>query len=115
MRERLTDHLGLKLVSLVLGFSLWYAVSREQEAEFSVVIPIELRDLPEGLEVIEESVQQVDVRLRGPAEILRRLTPQEVNIGVDLSDAEPGERLAYLAPRDVAAPFAARVMRVTPT
>lgn len=109
------EHLGLKIVSLVLGFSLWYAVAREQEAEFSLSIPIELRDLPEGLEVIEESVQQVDVRLRGPAEILRRLTPQDVNVGIELEDAEPGEHLAYLNPGDVAAPFGARVMRVTPT
>jgi len=109
------EHLGLKLVSLLLGFSLWYAVAREQEAEFSLSIPIELRDLPEGLEVIDESVQQVEVRLRGPAEILRRLTPQDVNVGVELEDAEPGERLWYLTPREVAAPFGARVMRVTPT
>ncbi len=109
------EHLGLKLISLLLGFSLWYAVAREQDAEFSLSIPIELRDLPEGLEVIEESVQHVEVRLRGPAEILRRLTPQDVHIGVDLKDAEPGERLAYLGSREVAAPFGARVMRVTPT
>jgi YbbR domain-containing protein len=115
MKARLTDNLGLKAVSVLMGFSLWYAVAREQDAEFALSIPIELRDLPEGLEVIGESVQQVEVRLRGPAEILRRLTPQDVNIGVDLSDAEPGERLAYLTPRDVAAPFAARVMRVAPT
>jgi YbbR domain-containing protein len=108
------EHLGLKLISLFLGFSLWYAVAREQEAEFSLSIPIELRDLPEGLEVIEESVQQVEVRLRGPAETLRRLTPQDVNIGVELEDAEPGERLAYLTSAEVAAPFGARVMRVTP-
>ncbi len=108
------EHLGLKLISLLLGFSLWYAVAREQEAEFSLSIPIELRDLPEGLEVIEESVQQVEVRLRGPAEILRRLTPQDLNVGVELEGAEPGERLAYLTPREVSAPFGARVMRVTP-
>ncbi len=109
------EHLGLKLVSLLLGFSLWYAVAREQEAEFSLSIPIELRDLPEGLEVLEESVQQVEVRLRGSADVLRRLTPQDVNVGIDLLNAEEGERLAYLTPRDVAVPFGARVSRVTPT
>jgi YbbR domain-containing protein len=109
------DHLGLKVVALLLGFSLWYAVAREQEAEFSLSIPIELRDLPEGLEVVEESVQQVEVRLRGPAEVLRKLTAQDVNVGVDLLDAEPGERLAYLTVGDVTAPFGARVARVTPT
>jgi YbbR domain-containing protein len=109
------DHLGLKFVSILLGFTLWYAVAREQEAEFSLSIPIELRDLPEGLEVVEESVQQVEVRLRGPADVLRRLTPQDVSVGVDLLNAEPGERLAYLTEGDVAVPFGARVARVTPT
>jgi YbbR domain-containing protein len=109
------DHLGLKLVSILLGFTLWYAVAREQDAEVSLSIPIELRDLPEGVEVVEESVQQVEVRLRGAAEVLRRLTPQDVNVGIDLREAEPGERLAYLTVKDVTAPFGARVARVTPT
>lgn len=113
--NRLTDNLGLKLVSLLLGFSLWYAVAREQGAEFAFSIPIELRNVPEGLEVVEESVQQVEVRLRGPGEILRRVTPKDIRVAVDLTDAEPGERIAYLTPRDVDAPFGARVMRVTPT
>ncbi len=114
MRERLTENLGLKVLSLVLGITLWYAVARDQGAEFAFSIPLELRNVPEGLEVVEESVQQVDVRLRGPSEILRRLTPRDFRVGVDLSEAEPGERVAYLTPDDVAVPFGARVLRVTP-
>ena len=114
MRERLTENLGLKMLSLVLGITLWYAVARDQGAEFVFSIPVELRNVPEGLEVVEESAQQVDVRLRGPSEILRRLTPRDLRVGVDLSDAEPGERVAYLTPDDVAVPFGARVLRVTP-
>ena len=114
MRERLTENLGLKVLSLVLGITLWYAVARDQGAEFAFSIPVELRDIPEGLEVVEESVQQVDVRLRGPSDILRGLTPQDLSVGIDLSEAEPGERVAYLTPDDVAVPFGARVIRVTP-
>jgi len=114
MKSRLTTDLGLKLFSLLLGITLWYAVAREQGAEFVYSIPLELRDVPDGLEVIEESAQQVDVRLRGPAEILRRLTPQDLGVAVDLSDAATGERVVYLTPDDVAVPFGARVMRVTP-
>lgn len=114
MKERLTDNLGLKVLSLLMGVTLWYAVAREQGAEFAFSIPLELREVPEGLEVVEESVQQVDVRLRGPSEILRGLTPQDVSVGIDLSDAGAGERIAYLTPDDVEVPFGARVMRVTP-
>jgi YbbR domain-containing protein len=114
VREWLTANLWLKGLSLIIGVSLWYAVAREQGAEFAFSIPLELRDIPEGLEVVEESVQQVDVRLRGPSEILRGLAPQDLSVGVDLSDAEPGESVAYLTPGDVAVPFGARVIRVTP-
>lgn len=114
MREWLTANLWLKVLSLLVGVTLWYAVAREQGAEFAFSIPLELRDIPDGLEVVEESVQQVDVRLRGPSEILRGLTPQDLSVGIDLSEAEPGERVAYLTPGDVAVPFGARVIRVTP-
>ncbi len=118
MRKRVTENLGenlgLKVLSLVLGITLWYAVARDQGAEFAFSIPLELRDVPEGLEVVEESVQQIEVRLRGPSEILRGLTPQDLSVGIDLSEAEPGTRVAYLTPDDVAVPFGARAMRVTP-
>jgi YbbR domain-containing protein len=114
-KARASEHWGLKLVSLLLGFSFWFAVAREQGAELAISTALQLRDLPEGLEVIEESVQQVEVRLRGPAETLRSLTPQRISAGVDLSDAGPGERIVYLTPENVTAPFGIRVMRVTPS
>ncbi len=115
MKSFLTDNIALKLFSLLLGFAFWYAVARESGVEFAFSIPFELRDVPEGLEVVEQSVQQVDVRLRGPAEILRGISAQDLSVAVDLSDAEPGDRIAYLTPEDVAVPFGARVMRVTPS
>ena len=115
MKSFVTDNLALKLFSLMLGFAFWFAVARESGVEFAFSIPFELRDVPEGLEVVAQSVQQVDVRLRGPAEILRGISAQDLSVAVDLSDAEPGERVAYLTPEDVAVPFGARVMRVTPS
>lgn len=115
MKSFLTDNAALKLFSLLLGFTFWYAVARESGVEFAFSIPFELRDVPEGLEVVAQSVQQVDVRLRGPAEILRGISAQDLSVSVDLSGAQPGERIAYLTPEDVAVPFGARVMRVTPS
>ena len=114
MRIRTLDNLGLKLISIVLGFSLWYIVAGGQGAEIVLPIPLEYRNVPEGMEVIEESVQQVDIRLRGSSEILRRLTPQEIQAGVDLSGALPGEQSFYLSPENIVVPFGVRVLRVTP-
>jgi YbbR domain-containing protein len=114
MMPALFDNFGLKLVSLVLGFSLWYVVAGGRGAELVLPVPLEFRNLPEGMEVIEESAQQVDIRLRGSSEIARRLTPQEIQASVDLSGAEPGELTFYLSPENVVVPFGVHVVRVTP-
>jgi YbbR domain-containing protein len=114
MRLSVLDNLGLKIISLVLGFSLWYIVAGGQGAEIVLTIPLEYRNVPEGMEVLEESAQQVDIRLRGSSEIVRRLTPQEIQAGVDLSGAQPGEQSFYLSPENIATPFGVHVLRVTP-
>jgi YbbR domain-containing protein len=105
---------GLKLISLVLGFSLWYIVAGGQGTEIVYPIGLEYRNVPEGMEVLEESVQQVDIRLKGSSEILRRLTPQEIQASVDLSGAQPGEQNIYITPENIVVPFGVRVLRVTP-
>ena len=114
MRFRLWDNLGLKLVSLVLAFSLWYIVAGERGTEIVVSIPLEFRNLPEGLEVIQESAQQVDVRLRGSSEFLRALSPQAIQAAMDLAEAKPGHQTVYLTPSQVETPYGVRVIRVTP-
>ena len=114
MKSRLFDNLGLKVVSLVLAFSLWYIVAGERGTEIVLSIPLEFHNLPEGLEVIEESAQQVDVRLRGSSEFLRALSPREIQAAIDLSEANPGQKTVYLSPSQVDTPYGVGVMRVTP-
>ncbi len=114
MKLQVFDNLALKLISLGLGFALWYMVAGGQGAEIVFPIPLEYRNVPEGLEVIEESVQQADVRLRGSSEVLRRLSSQDIQVSLDLSGTQPEEQSIYLTPDQVVVPFGVRVMRVTP-
>ena len=114
MAFKILDNLGLKLFSLVLGFSLWYVVAGVERAEIVFSVPLELRNMHQGLEVLKQSAQQVDVRLRGSSEIVRGLTPSEVQVAVDLADAGTGETTIYLSPDVVDLPFGVRVMRITP-
>jgi YbbR domain-containing protein len=115
MRFAALDSLGLKLFSVVMGFSLWYIVAGGEGTEMVVPVALEFRNVPEGMEVLEESVQQVDIRLRGSSEILRRVPPQDIQARVDLSGAQLGEQSFFLNPENVAVPFGVRVLRVTPS
>ena len=114
MRSWIFENSGLKVISLLLGVSLWYIVAGERGTEIVFSIPLEFQNVPEGLEVIAESAQQVDVRLRGSSEFLRGLSPQEIQAAVDLTAALPGDSTVYLTPGQVDTPYGVRVMRVTP-
>ena len=114
MRSWIFENSGLKVISLILGASLWYIVAGERGTEIVLSIPLEFQNVPEGLEVIEESAQQVDVRLRGSSEFLRGLSPKEIQAAVNLEEALPGDNTVYLTPGQVNTPYGVRVMRVSP-
>jgi YbbR domain-containing protein len=109
-------HTGLKIVSVALAVLLWMMVSSQRASvERGLRIPLELQNLPENLEMVEPPPESVDVRVRGTADALGRITPGDLVASVDLSSAQPGRRLFHLSPERVKAPFAVVVTQVTPS
>lgn len=103
------------VIALGLAFSLWFFVADERGAEVLVSAPLELLNVPPGLEVVDQSVQQVDVRLRGASGLLRDAPLQGLRARLDLAGEVPGERTWFLGIEAVEAPSGVQVMRVTPT
>lgn len=109
-------HTGLKLVSVILAVLLWMMVSSQRvSVERGLRIPLELQNLPDNLEMVEPPQESVDVRVRGTADALGRISPGDLVAAVDLSTAQPGRRLFHLSPERVKAPFAVAVTQVTPS
>jgi YbbR domain-containing protein len=107
---------GLKIVSVALAVLLWMMVSSQRASvERGLRIPLELQNLPENLEMVEPPQEAVDVRVRGTADALSRITAGELVASVDLSAAQPGRRLFHLSPERVKAPFSVVVTQVTPS
>lgn len=107
-------HLGLKFVSIGIAVMLWLTVSGEQVAERSLRVPLELRNIPERLEVVSDLPSTVDVRVRGASGALARLTPGELVAILDVGSAKPGRRLFHLTPEEILTPFGVDVAFVTP-
>src|SRR6187551_4045034 len=97
-------HVGLKVVSIALATLLWVIVSGEQIVERSLRIPLEFTNLPARLEVVGDTPDVVEVRVRGSSGSLSRIATGEVVAVMDLRSARPGQRLFHLAPRDVHVP-----------
>ena len=102
------------IVSLALAFALWFVVADEQESQIVTSVPLELLNLPAGLEVVSQSEQAVDVRLRGPSAMLLNLPPLGIHAQLDLTGEAPGERTWFLGTEDVQVPSGVQVVRVDP-
>ena len=116
LRDHPFAHTGLKLVSVALAVLLWMMVSSQRASvERGLRIPLELQNLPDNLEMVEPPQESVDVRIRGTADALGRISPGDLVASVDLGSAQPGRRLFHLSPERVKAPFAVAVTQVTPS
>ena len=108
-------NLALKFLSISLAVLLWFTVSGEPTiVERGLRIPLEFQNIPDGLEIVGDTPDTVDVRVRGSSAILSRLEPGEVVAVLDLQTARPGSRLFDLVTEQIRAPFGVDVAQVAP-
>jgi hypothetical protein len=84
-------NLGLKLLSLFLAIIIWVGVVGERKSQGNIIIttPIELKNLPENLELVKISSTMVNVRLSGPLSIIKTLTPLDISLIIDVKKNIP--------------------------
>ena len=90
MLSAFTENLMLKILAFVFALILWFFVMGEQKLEKGFAVPLELRNVPDGLIVTSEIPSLIDVRISGPRTVLLNLEPADLNIEVDLKGLAPG-------------------------
>jgi YbbR domain-containing protein len=107
-------NLGLKLISVAVALLLWMIVAGEEQVERGLRVPLEVQQMPSGLELQSELPALVDVRVRGGSATLSRLGTGDIVAVIDAHTARPGQRLFQLTPEQVRAPSGVQVMQVSP-
>lgn len=115
IRNHVFHNIGLKLFSLFLAVLLWLAVAHDPMAEIAVNVPIEFHHVPENLEISSENIPQAQIRVRGPARLIRELAQTEIHPIIDLQGAAPGERTYDLTAKQIHLPQEAEVVQIVPT
>ena len=108
-------NLGLKFLSVCIAAMLWLVVAGERVVERVLRAPVEFQNLPNGLELVGNLPDTVEVRLRGSSGALSRLAPGDLAAVLDLRTARPGRRLFHLAPTQVTVPYGIEVVQVSPS
>ena len=116
LRTHVFGHLRLKVVSLLIACALWYAVAHDQPAEIALSVPIEFYNTPEHLEISSERIQRAEIRVQGPARILREMTNADVDAVIDLNGSKVGEHTFDLTPKQIRhVPHEVQILQVVPS
>jgi len=114
LRHTRIENKGLKALSLLLAILLFF-VSQQPTTDMRVVgVPIEYRGLSPGVEIGGDTEKTVSVRLSGPRNIVRSLTPNQLLVIADLSNKEPGEKIVQLKVDESFLPDNVKVVQIEP-
>jgi YbbR domain-containing protein len=109
-------NLGLKFLSLLLATGLWFLIAPdEQPAEVALRAPIVFENVPSELEISSELIPEAQIRVRGPARVVRQLQANQVHAEIELANAQPGERTFELTSMQVRHPSDVKVVQVVPS
>jgi YbbR domain-containing protein len=115
MINRLIQNWPAKLISVFFALILWFFVTGEQTAEVGFSIPLELKNIPKSMMVVNDVPSLVDVRINGPRTILSRLRPSDIQLSVDLKGAKKGVTTFRRLEERINIPTALKITRLSPS
>jgi hypothetical protein len=113
--SRLTQHWELKLLALGVSMVLWAFVVSSEKADLLMSAPLELDNIPAGLEVKGDRPDSVDVQLHGLRGSLARLGTDRVKARLNLAGTTAGEVTVRVLPEQITVPPGVTVVRVNPS
>ena len=115
MKQLFTNNPGWKLLSLGIAAGLWFVVAREPELATSLSVPVELKNIPDDLDIGSTVPDRVHLEIRGPSGRLSRDNLSEIALILDLSDARAGERTYTVQPYNFNLPSGISFYRAIPS
>lgn len=116
LRNAALRNVGLKLLSLLVAFALWFFVNAgERDTEAAFQVPLELRNVPAELMIVSPRIDFIDLRVTGPRTLLGRIDRDELSLTLDLTGVRPGPAVFRLRPETLNLPRGVNIVRITPS
>ena len=106
------SNVGLKALALIIAIGLWVAGHRDTER--AIEVPLEFRNIPADLMVMDNRVDYVVLRLMGPRTLVSTLDADNVKLSLDLDGAKSGPSSFPLAADEFNIPRGVTIARITP-
>jgi len=106
------SNFGLKVLAIVIAVGLWVAGHRDVER--AVEVPVEFRNIPSDLMVLDNRVDYVVLRLMGPRTLVSTLDAGDLKLNLDLDGAKAGSVSYPLNSTSFNIPRGVTIARITP-
>ncbi|MBI3301800.1 MAG: hypothetical protein HYZ72_06945 [Deltaproteobacteria bacterium] len=114
LRAFVLHNATLKIFSLAFACGLWLLVNAgERDTEKTMLVPMELRNLPPQLVVIGPRIDFVDLRVSGPRTLLGRLSSKKITL--DLAGVRPGPSSFRITADLLSLPRGVKILRISPS
>jgi len=115
-RNLIVRNWPLKLLAFFVALVIWLVFVPETKvnAEKTLAVRLEVRNVPRDMELVEKPIETVDITVRAPRLILNEITPSNVFARLDLERASVFQKDFPLRPGMVILPPGAEVVAITP-
>ena len=117
LRALLFEDWTLKVLALAITLGLWFAVTTQRAPATVRLRAVQLDFvLPEGVEIGNDPLDEVDVTLEGSQGKLAELNARNLIARADMTDLRPGDRVARLSDKNVVMdlPEGVRIVEINP-
>jgi YbbR domain-containing protein len=115
MAEKIFENWLLKLISLAFAIVLWSFVTGESRMEVTHVVPLEYKNIPEGLMIANEVPTSVTLRISGPRALQVNLSPDDARLSVDLDGLPAGMTSFKRLEESLNLPSGLKITRISPS
>ena len=106
------SNFGLKVLALVIALGLWLGGHRDIER--AIEVPVEFRNIPSDLMVMDNRVDYVVLRLNGPRTLVSTIDSDDLKLSLDLKGAKSGSASYPLGSGSFNVPRGVTISRITP-
>ena len=111
----LYTNLGYKLIAVGVAFLLWGVAHSSSSVERGFDVPMVLRGIPDDLVIVDQSSDEVNVRIQGTRAALRNVASVDLEYPVEVSGAKPGVLTVEVDPTPLELPRGARIVSRSPS
>ncbi len=115
MRSFFESTWSLKIASVIIAIALWFFVNSRGVSEITIAVPIEIKNMPGGYEIVKQKTNEVDVGLRGHERLIKGLKIQDIRVYVDMAKADEGWNTNYINKENIKVPPSMEVTKIDPS